>query len=152
MDKSLLEQRQLPEGDADVFLYPDPINHVRAIPLQRLMAGPAFCQHETRLTIWELRLIIAYVMVKMRLQRVGAKNRPSYRVVVIDSRAPRDGAYIQRIGHYDPLTDPETVVIDKEPALKWLQQGAQPSQAVARLLSKLGISSQPQKAESGQST
>jgi small subunit ribosomal protein S16 len=90
-------------------------------------------------------------MVKMRLQRVGAKNRPSYRVVVIDSRAPRDGAYIERIGHYDPLTDPETVSIDKEPALKWLQQGAQPSQAVARLLSKLGISLQPQKAEGGQS-
>lgn len=105
-----------------------------------------------RLTIWRLRLIIAYVMVKIRLQRVGAKNRPSYRVVVIDSRAPRDGAYIERIGHYDPLTDPETVFIDKEHALKWLQQGAQPSQAVARMLSKLGITPQPQHTESGQAT
>jgi small subunit ribosomal protein S16 len=78
-------------------------------------------------------------MVKIRLRRVGAKNRPSYRVVVADARASRDGAYIEKIGHYDPLTDPETVVIDEGKALKWLQQGAQPTQAVARLLSKLGI-------------
>lgn len=70
---------------------------------------------------------------------MGAKNRPSYRVVVTDARSSRDSAYIEKIGHYDPLTDPETVVIDEEKALKWLQHGAQPTQAVARLLSKLGI-------------
>jgi small subunit ribosomal protein S16 len=70
---------------------------------------------------------------------MGARNRPSYRVVVADTRSARDGAYIEKIGHYDPLTDPETVVIDEEKALKWLQHGAQPSEAVARLLSKLGI-------------
>jgi small subunit ribosomal protein S16 len=91
-------------------------------------------------------------MVKIRLQRVGAKSRPSYRVVVMDSRLPRDGAYIERIGHYDPLTDPETVHIDKDQALRWLRQGAQPSQAVARLLSKLGITPQPQEAKSAQAT
>ena len=51
-------------------------------------------------------------MVRIRLQRVGAKNQPSYRVVVVDSRAPRDSAYIERIGHYNPLTNPETVVIE----------------------------------------
>jgi len=78
-------------------------------------------------------------MVRIRLQRVGAKNQPSYRVVVIDSRSPRDGAYLERIGHYNPLTDPETVVIDQAGALKWLQRGAQPSEAVARLLSKVGV-------------
>ncbi len=78
-------------------------------------------------------------MVRIRLQRVGAKNQPSYRVVVIDSRSPRDGAYLERIGHYNPLTDPETVVIDQAEALKWLQRGAQPSEAVARLLSKVGV-------------
>ena len=78
-------------------------------------------------------------MVRIRLQRVGAKNQPSYRVVVIDSRSPRDGAYLERIGHYNPLTDPETVVIDQAEALKWLQRGAQPSEAVARLLSKAGV-------------
>jgi len=78
-------------------------------------------------------------MVKIRLRRVGTKNRPTYRLVVADSRAPRDGAFINIIGHYDPLTDPETVVIDEEQALKWLKQGAQPSATVARLLSKVGI-------------
>ncbi len=78
-------------------------------------------------------------MVKIRLRRVGAKKKPSYRLVVADSRAPRDGAFISIIGHYDPLTDPETVVIDEEQALKWLGQGAQPTATAARLLSKSGI-------------
>lgn len=78
-------------------------------------------------------------MVKIRLRRVGAKNRPSYRVVVADARAPRDGAFIERIGHYNPLTEPETVAIDEEKALKWLRHGAQPTEAVAGLFSRLGI-------------
>ena len=78
-------------------------------------------------------------MVKIRLRRVGAKNRPSYRIVVTDSRAPRDGAFISIIGHYNPLTEPETVVIDEEEALKWLRQGAQPTATATRLLSKAGI-------------
>lgn len=78
-------------------------------------------------------------MVKIRLRRVGARNRPSYRLVVADIRAPRDGAFISIIGHYNPLTDPETVVIDEEKALIWLRRGAQPTATAARLLSKLGI-------------
>ncbi len=78
-------------------------------------------------------------MLKIRLRRVGAKNKPSYRVVVVDARAPRDGASISILGHFDPLTDPETVVIDGEEALKWLRQGAQPSATAARLLSKVGV-------------
>jgi len=78
-------------------------------------------------------------MVKIRLQRVGKKKKPSYRVVVADSRAPRDGSFIEIIGHYDPLTDPATVVIQEEKALKWLRQGAQPTETVASLLSKAGI-------------
>jgi len=78
-------------------------------------------------------------MVKIRLRRVGAKKQPSYRLVVADARAPRDGAFISIIGHYNPLTDPETVVIDEEKALNWLKQGAQPTPTVARLLSKAGI-------------
>ena len=73
------------------------------------------------------------------MRRVGAKNRPSYRLVVADSRSPRDGAFIAIIGHYDPLTDPETVVIDEEEALKWLRHGAQPTTTTARLLAKVGI-------------
>ncbi|RLC93697.1 MAG: 30S ribosomal protein S16 [Chloroflexi bacterium] len=78
-------------------------------------------------------------MVKIRLRRVGTKNKPSYQVVAVDARAPRDGAYIEKIGYYNPLTDPETVSIDQEKALKWLRHGAQPTESVARLLSKLGI-------------
>ena len=78
-------------------------------------------------------------MVKIRLRRVGAKKKPAYRLVVADVRAPRDGAFIAIIGHFNPLTDPETVVIDEEKALSWLRQGAQPSATAFRLLSKVGI-------------
>lgn len=78
-------------------------------------------------------------MVKIRLRRVGAKNSPSYRLVVADSRAPRDGAFISIIGHYNPMTDPETVVVDEEEALNWLKQGAQPTETAARLLAKVGV-------------
>ena len=78
-------------------------------------------------------------MVKIRLRRTGTTKKPSYRIVVTDSRAPRDGAFISVIGHYDPRTEPETVVIKEEEALKWLSQGAQPTATVARLLKKLGI-------------
>ena len=78
-------------------------------------------------------------MVKIRLRRVGSKKRPSYRLVVTDVRAARDGAFISTIGHYDPLTDPETVVIDEENALNWLRQGAQPTATATRLLTKVGI-------------
>ena len=78
-------------------------------------------------------------MVKIRLRRVGSRGKPSYRLVVADVRAPRDGAFIDIIGHYNPLTDPETVVINKEKAQHWLQQGAQPTDTAARLLTKAGI-------------
>jgi len=70
---------------------------------------------------------------------MGRRNRPSYRVVVADSRSPRDGRFIEVIGHYDPLTDPATIVIDEEKALQWLRNGAQPTDTVRRLLGKLGI-------------
>lgn len=78
-------------------------------------------------------------MVKIRLRRTGGNKKPSYRVVVADERAPRDGAFISILGHYDPKTNPETVSIKEEEALKWLRQGAQPTATAARLLSKLGI-------------
>jgi small subunit ribosomal protein S16 len=78
-------------------------------------------------------------MVKIRLRRTGKKKKPSYRVVIADSRSPRDGAFIENIGHYNPLTDPPTIVIDEEKALKWLKQGAQPTETVVRLLNTLGI-------------
>ena len=78
-------------------------------------------------------------MVKIRLRRVGARKRPSYRLVVADARAPRDGAFISIIGHYNPLANPETIVINEEKALNWLRQGAQPTATAARLLSRVGI-------------
>lgn len=78
-------------------------------------------------------------MVKIRLRRTGAKKKPSYRVVIADSRAPRDGKFIEIIGHYNPMTDPATVVINEEQALHWLNQGAQPTTTVTRLLTKVGI-------------
>ena len=77
--------------------------------------------------------------LRIRLRRTGAKKRPSYRVVVADSRAPRDGSFVEIIGHYDPLTDPATVKIDADRAKHWLKQGAQPSDRVAKLLQKVGV-------------
>lgn len=78
-------------------------------------------------------------MLKIRLRRVGAKKHPSYRLVVADIRAPRDGAFVDIIGHYDPMTDPATIVIEEEKALHWLRKGAKPTETTARLLGKAGI-------------
>ena len=77
-------------------------------------------------------------MLRIRLRRTGAKHQASYRVVVADSRAARDGAFVDLLGHYNPRDDPPTVVIDEEKALKWLRQGAQPSDSVSRMLKRLG--------------
>ena len=87
----------------------------------------------------------------MRLRRVGAKNQPSYRVVIADARSPRDGRFIENIGHYNPRTDPLTVVIRPERAIYWLGQGAQPTKTVARLLKKTGILAMFQQVKAGAS-
>jgi small subunit ribosomal protein S16 len=81
-------------------------------------------------------------MVKIRLRRTGAKKQPHYRVVVADSKSPRDGKFIETIGHYNPRTEPPTIEIDAPRALYWLNVGAQPSAAVKRMLDKLGIMAQ----------
>lgn len=78
-------------------------------------------------------------MVRIRLRRMGAKKKPFYRVVVANQRSPRDGRFIENIGTYDPLSDPPTIDIQGERATHWLVQGAQPSDAVARLLKKIGV-------------
>ncbi|HHV95520.1 MAG TPA: 30S ribosomal protein S16 [Clostridiaceae bacterium] len=77
--------------------------------------------------------------VKIRLKRVGAKKSPSYRVVVADSRFPRDGRFIEEIGYYNPTTNPSTINVDREKAIKWLKNGAQPTDTVRSLLKKLEI-------------
>ena len=77
--------------------------------------------------------------VRIRLRRLGAKKRPFYRVVVADQRSPRDGRFIEAIGKYHPLEDPSLIEIDEERALEWLSKGAQPSEAVQNLMTKVGI-------------
>lgn len=77
--------------------------------------------------------------VKIRLQRHGSKKRPFYFIVVADSRAPRDGKFIQKIGTYNPLTVPATVQLDRQKALEWLHKGAQPTDTVRRILSYKGV-------------
>ena len=77
--------------------------------------------------------------VKIRLRRMGQKKAPFYRIVVADSRAPRDGRCIEEIGTYDPNTDPSTFKIDEEKAKKWLDNGAQPTDVVAKLFKVAGI-------------
>lgn len=78
-------------------------------------------------------------MVRIRLRRIGAKKKPSYRIVVADKRSPRDGRFIETIGLYNPRTVPETVELNSERITHWLSVGAQPSEAVARLLRNSGI-------------
>ena len=84
-------------------------------------------------------------MLKIRLRRTGARHQPSYRVVVADSRAARDGAFIDYLGHYNPRTDPPTISMDQEKVKKWIGVGAQPTDSVKQLLYTLSNS---EKAES----
>jgi len=88
-------------------------------------------------------------MVRIRLRRVGAKKQPSYRVVVADQRSPRDGRFIETIGHYDPRTDPPSVVIHEDRALYWISVGAVPSGPVQRFFDKLDLSAKLKKVRGG---
>ena len=81
-------------------------------------------------------------MVKLRLMRMGKKKQPTYRVVAADSRSPRDGRFIEILGHYNPRTEPSEVVIDNDKAVAWLRKGAQPTETVARLLEGTGAMEQ----------
>lgn len=78
-------------------------------------------------------------MVKIRLRRMGAKKAPYYRIVVADSRSPRDGRCIEEIGSYNPLTEPATITIDSEKAQQWIKNGAQPTDTVKALLKKANV-------------
>jgi small subunit ribosomal protein S16 len=78
--------------------------------------------------------------VKIRLRRMGAHKAPFYRIVVADSRSPRDGRFIEEIGYYNPLEEPAVIKVDEEKAVKWVKNGAQPSDIVKRLFDRSGIS------------
>jgi small subunit ribosomal protein S16 len=82
-------------------------------------------------------------VLRIRLRRVGKKKQPNYRVVIADSRAPRDGAFVETIGTYNPLTDPATLTLDEERARHWLSKGAVPSERVVKLLASKGIGEMP---------
>ena len=78
-------------------------------------------------------------MIKLRLRRMGAKKKPSYRIVVADARSKRDGRFVEIVGHYSPMTEPSTIVINNDRARYWLSQGAQPTERVAKLLKIRGV-------------
>lgn len=78
-------------------------------------------------------------MVKIRLKRIGAHKQPSYRIVVADSRCARDGKFIEEIGFFDPLSDPEEIRVDGDKAKEWISKGAQPTERLKSLLKKSGV-------------
>jgi small subunit ribosomal protein S16 len=78
-------------------------------------------------------------MLRIRLLRVGKKKQPSYRIVVADVRSPRDGAIVEQVGHYNPMTEPSTVVVDADKVRHWLKVGAKPSETVERILVTQGV-------------
>ena len=83
-------------------------------------------------------------MVKIRFRRVGKKKQPSYRIVVADSRSPRDGRFIETIGHYNPRTEPPTIVVKEDKLLAWMKEGAQPTDSVRRTLISCGVLKKPE--------
>lgn len=86
---------------------------------------------------------------KIRLKRMGAKKNPFYRIVVADSRSPRDGRFIEELGYYNPTKDPIELKVDAEKALKWLKNGAQPSETVKALLNKAGVNRKSAEIQAG---
>ncbi|MFW2333339.1 30S ribosomal protein S16 [Ilumatobacter sp.] len=80
--------------------------------------------------------------VKLRLTRIGKKKQPQYRIVAADARSPRDGRFIEILGHYDPRQDPSALTVDNDKAVKWLKEGAQPTERVAKLLTVSGAMEQ----------
>jgi small subunit ribosomal protein S16 len=84
--------------------------------------------------------------VKIRLKRMGAKKKPFYRIVVADSRSPRDGRFIEEIGYYDPMKEPSVISVDQVKALDWIKKGAQATETVRALLKKAGVFNKPEAA------
>ncbi|MCL5038409.1 MAG: 30S ribosomal protein S16 [Firmicutes bacterium] len=88
--------------------------------------------------------------VRIRLRRMGAKKSPTYRLVVADSRSPRDGRFIEEIGFYNPTTDPADIKVEEEKAIRWLSQGAKPSETVRYLLTSTGVLQKYEEIKKGQ--
>jgi small subunit ribosomal protein S16 len=86
-----------------------------------------------------LKEVKCYMAVKIRLKRIGAKKKPFYRIVVADSRSPRDGKFIEEIGTYNPLKSPSEISVDGKKAAQWIKNGAQPTDTVRALLKKQGV-------------
>ena len=89
-------------------------------------------------------------MVRLRLRRIGAKKQPSYRVVAADKEAPRDGRYLEILGHYNPRTEPATITLKEDRIFYWLSVGAQPSEAVERLLKQMGSDERYERFKAGE--
>lgn len=87
--------------------------------------------------------------VKLRLTRVGKKKQPQYRIVAADSRSPRDGRFIEILGHYDPRQEPSALTVDNDKVVKWLSEGAQPTERVAKLLQISGAMDEFQSSKAG---
>ncbi|MBI9045366.1 MAG: 30S ribosomal protein S16 [Anaerolineaceae bacterium] len=90
-------------------------------------------------------------MVRIRLRRVGKRNQPSYRIVAADSESPRDGRFLEILGHYNPLTDPFTLVVKEDRVYHWMSNGAQPSDTITRLFDKVGVSDRFKRYKGGES-
>lgn len=123
---------------------------VHCIILAGALASEVLSRQQAALIVLKITLGEEKYMVRIRLRRTGKKKQPSYRVVVADSESPRDGRFIENIGFYDPRTEPITFEIQEDRALYWLSQGAQPSDAVTRLLRKLGILAKFEATKGGQ--
>jgi small subunit ribosomal protein S16 len=89
-------------------------------------------------------------MVRLRLRRIGAKKQPSYRIVAADREAPRDGRFLEALGHYNPRTEPATITLQEDRIFHWLSVGAQPSEAVGRLLKQMGTDERYQRFKAGE--
>ncbi len=114
------------------------------------LCDPSSKSHKQSMRAYPLYSLGEVRMVRIRLQRMGKKHEPTYRIVVADSRAPRDGKFIEIIGHYNPRTEPETIVVNEARALYWLRVGAQPTEAVKILFRKTGTLARFERLKAGE--
>lgn len=128
------------EWDSDHYCGPVPSGSLNAVPVQNRLCGGQVRNLRVPTDVGDTnRKWIQIVAVRLRLTRVGKKKQPTYRIVAADSRAPRDGRYLQIVGTYDPRREPSAITIDNELAIDWLKRGALPSERVQKLLQVSGV-------------